>query len=295
MRNKLAILALPALLAVMPLSAQDSEITYKSTELASGMYMLEGQGGFGGGNMTVSIGGDGVVLIDDGLPPLTDTLLGAIGELTKDPVAFVVNTHAHGDHVGGNEALGKKGATIVAHDNLRRQMIAAGGEDNPTPKEALPVLTFSDAVTFHLNGREAFVFHVERAHTDGDLAIHFVKDNVIHAGDVFFNGLFPYVDLDGGGSVEGFIAAQTHIISLSDDKTKIVPGHGPLANKKDLQAARDMLADALERVRKLVRAGKSEEEILETNPLADYHDDWNWGFISTERMTKTLIRELMED
>ena len=298
MRIRFAVLALLPAVLLTPVLAQDSEITYKSTELAPALYMLEGEGGFAGGNMSLSMGEDGVVLIDDGLPPLTAKLLTAIGKLTRGPIEFVINTHAHGDHVGGNELLGKNGATIVAHDNLRFRMISDGMPTPdgtvPTPRDALPVLTFSDAVTFHLNGREAFVFHVEHAHTDGDAVIHFREDNVIHAGDVMFNRLFPYIDLDSGGSVEGFIAAQERILALADEQTKIVPGHGELADRKDLVAAVEMLKDARDRVRKRVGAGQSEEEILAANPLADYHDDWNWEFITTERMTKTLYRALTE-
>ena len=280
----------------MPALAQDAKISYKSTELAKGLYMLEGEGGFAGGNVGLSTGEDGVVLIDDGLPPLTGTLLAAIGKLTPAPVKFVINTHVHGDHVGGNEALGKSGATIVAHDQLRERMLKDGLTSaegpQPVPEDALPVVTFSDSVTFHLNGRAAFVFHVARAHTDGDAVIHFRDDNVIHAGDVMFNGLFPFIDLDSGGSVDGYIAAQERILGLADEQTRIIPGHGPLAGKKELQAAVDMLKGARERVRALVVAGKSEAEILAANPLADYHDKWNWGFITTERMTKTLYRAL---
>ena len=299
MRKKLTLLALLPTLFFTPLQAQDSEISFKSSEVAPGLYMLEGEGGFAGGNLGLLTGEDGVVLIDDGLPPLTEKLLAAIGKLTGDPIDFLINTHVHGDHIGGNEALGKAGATIVAHDKLRQRLVTdgmtTGAGQVPAPKDALPIVTFSDAVTFHLNGRDAFVFHVERAHTDGDAVIHFREDNVIHAGDAMFNGLFPFIDLDTGGGVGGYIAAQERILALADEETKIIPGHGPLASKHDLQAAVDMLKDAYARVRKLVEGDQSEEEILAANPLADYHDDWNWGFITTERMTKTLIRDLTEN
>ena len=149
-----------------------------------------------------------------------------------------------------------------------------------------------DAVTFHLNGHTANVFHVANAHTDGDSVIHFPEANIIHAGDTMFHRLFPYIDMDGGGSVEGFIAAQKKMISLANDETKIIPGHGELANKADLQAALDMLEDAQSRVKALVDAGKSQEEVVAENPLADYHDGWNWGFITTRIMTETLYRSL---
>ncbi len=249
--------------------------------------MLEGQGGFAGGNLGLITGDDGVVLIDDGLEPLAAMTLAAIESLTGDPVDFVINTHAHGDHTGANEALHNNGATVVAHDNLRRQMIKDGSN-----RAALPELTFTDAVTFHLNGHTASVFHVANAHTDGDSVIHFPEVNLIHTGDVMFNKLFPYIDMDRGGSVDGFIAAQKKIIALADDATKIIPGHGELANKADLQAAINMLEDAQARVKALVDAGKSQEEVLAENPLADYHDSWDWGFITTERMTETLYISL---
>jgi len=299
MRVKLLLIAPVALaLVLVPMStpAQESGISFKSTQLASGLFMLEGVGGFAGGNLGVLAGEDGVVLIDDGLPPLTDELLAAIGQLTEQPIEFLINTHVHGDHIGGNEALGEAGATIVAHDKLRERLAAEGvttaNGQVPAPKAALPVVTFSDAVTFHLNGRSAHVFHVEHAHTDGDAVIHFRDDNVIHAGDVMFHGLFPFIDLDSGGSVQGFLDAQRAILALADSETKIIPGHGELADKADLEAAIEMLENSSARVRALLDAGKNEEEILAENPLAEYHDTWNWGFITTERMTKTLIRDL---
>jgi glyoxylase-like metal-dependent hydrolase (beta-lactamase superfamily II) len=296
MRPSRAILALCLFLFLGPVAAQEGEITYKTTEVAPGLYMLEGEGGFAGGNIGLSVGEDGVVLIDDGMPPLTDKLLAAITTVTDDPVSFVVNTHAHGDHVGGNELLGQKGATIVAHENLRQRMIDDGmpSPDGPvpTPKDALPVLTFNDQVTFHLNGRRAVVFHVPHAHTDGDSMIHFPDDNVIHAGDVLFNGLFPFIDIDSGGSLDGFVAAQQKILSLADDETTIIAGHGSLAKRADVMASIAMLEDGRDKIAALIKAGKSEEEILEANPLSGYHDDWNWGFITTERMTKTFYRAL---
>lgn len=280
-------LALCTLSVAFAAAAQEQNISWKSTELAPGLYMLEGQGGFPGGNLGLITGDDGVVLIDDGLEPLVAVTVAAIESLTGDPIDFVINTHAHGDHVGANEVLHGKGATIVAHENLRTRMVKDGSN-----RAALPGLTFTDAVTFHLNGHTAKVFHVANAHTDGDSVIHFPEVNVIHAGDVMFNHLFPYIDLDGGGSVAGFIAGQKKIIALANDETKIIPGHGALANKADLQAAVDMLEDAQARVKVLVDAGKSQEEVIAGNPLADYEDGWSWEFITAERMTKTIYRSL---
>jgi glyoxylase-like metal-dependent hydrolase (beta-lactamase superfamily II) len=278
-----------ALISTGPILAQQAEITFKLSELSEGLYMLEGQGGFAGGNVALLTGSDGVILIDDALEPMADKLIKAIEEHTEQPVDFLINTHVHGDHIGGNAALRQSGATIVTHDNIRERMIA-----DSAAKDALPEVTFSDEVTFYLNGHTAFVFHVAHAHTDGDAVIHFPEVNIIASGDILFNGLFPFIDLDTGGSVPGYIAAQEKILSMADDETKIISGHGPQGDKADLQTAHDMLIDALSRVKRLVDVGKSKDEILAENPLASYHDDWNWGFITTERMTQTLYRSLTE-
>ncbi len=269
--------------------AQESEISFKSIELSEGLYMLEGQGGFVGGNLGLLTGSDGVILIDDALEPFSDLVIKAVDEHTQAPVDFVINTHVHGDHIGGNVALHNTGATIISHDNIRHRMLA----DN-TARDALPEVTFADSVTFHFNGHTAFVFHVPHAHTDGDAAIHFSEVNIIHSGDLLFSGIFPFIDLDSGGSVSGYIAGQEKILSMADADTKIISGHGPLASKADLQTAHDMLVDALARVKGLVDAGKSEDEILAENPLALYHDDWSWYFITTEKITQTLYRSLTE-
>jgi len=275
-----------------PAVAQDVATRIQSTEVVPGLYMLEGADGqFAGGNMGLLIGDDGVVLIDDGLEPVGAALLDAIADLTGDPVDYLINTHVHADHVGSNAAIHEAGATIVAHDNIRSRM--ASDAENPVSATALPEITFSDSVTLHLNGMRLHVMHVANAHTDGDGIILFPDINVIHTGDVMFNGLFPFIDMDAGGSVEGYLAAQDRVIGLADDETIIIPGHGPLAKKADLQRTRNMIADCYARVRSLVAAGKSEEEIVAANPLADYHDDWNWDFITTERMTRSMVRGAM--
>lgn len=290
---KIRILAVvPLLLGSATLFAQGDEIRVQSTEIVPGLYVLDGADGkFAGGNMSLLTGDDGVVLIDDGLEPVGAALLAAIGELTGDPVDYVINTHIHGDHVGSNAAMHRHGATIVAHDNIRKRLLEATG-DNATPEDALPAVTFSDAVTFYLNGQKAYVFHVMNAHTDGDAVIHFPDVNVIHAADVFFNRVFPFIDLGTGGSVEGFLAAQDKIIAMANDDTIIIPGHGPVATKEDLVTARAVLADCHARVGKLVARGLSEDEVVAENPLADYHDTWNWNFITTERMTRQMYQSL---
>ena len=266
---------------------QSTEMSWEATELAAGIYFLEGAGGFPGGNMGLLTGGDGNVLIDDGLSETTALTVASIERMTDGPVSFVINTHAHGDHTGANPAYADSGATIVAHDKLRRALEA----DPQFDKRGLPQLTFNDSVTFHLNGQTAFVFYVPDAHTDGDAAIHFPDANVIHAGDLFFNTVFPFIDLDGGGDVDGFIAGQQKLLSLANDATKIASGHGPLGDKADLQAAVDMLIDARKLVSDLVDAGMTREQVLVANPLGRY-DAWSWDFITTEVMTNTLYRAL---
>jgi len=286
MKSRLmACLVMVALAA--PAVAQQDDSNWKSQQVVPGIYMLESDRGFAGGNLGLLVGDDGVVLIDDGVPTITATTVAAVENLTGDPINFVINTHAHGDHTGANAHYMQQGATIVAHDNLRDALT----RDDQYDQSALPELTFSDSVTFHLNGHTAYVFHIPAAHTGGDAAIHFTDVNVIHTGDVLFNRLFPFIDLDGGGSVDGYIAGQKRLVALADGNTKIIPGHGPLASRVDLQAALDMLVDAKARVKALVDAGKSLDEVKAANPLTAY-DAWSWDFITTERMIETLYRDL---
>ena len=287
--------AVLVLVSAGSLLAQQTETTFESIELSDGLYMFQGQlfegpEGFAGGNFALLTGSDGIILIDDAIAPMAENVIKAVEAHTKQPVDFLINTHVHGDHTGGNAALHETGATIVTHDNIRHRMIA----DNAA-RAALPEVTFSDDVTFHLNGHTAYVFHVPNAHTDGDAVIHFPEVNIIAAGDILFNGMYPFIDLDSGGTVSGFLAAQDKILSMADADTKIISGHGPLASKSDLQTAHDMLFDARARVKDLVDAGKSEADVLAENPLASYDDGWSWFFISTETMTKALYRSLTEN
>ena len=288
--RKLALL----LILVAPVAmAQDFATAYQSEEVAPGIYHLTGADGFGGGGVGLLVGDEYVVMIDDALYPTGDALLSAVKKIAGRPADFVINTHVHGDHVGSNQLMAGEGAVIVAHDNIRKRMI--GDEQLNTGPGALPVITFADNVTFHVNGEEAFVFHVENAHTDGDAAILFRNANVIAPGDIVFRALFPFIDLDNGGSVSGYKAAMAKLIDMADDETRFLSGHGPVATRADLETDLAMLVDAEARVRKLLDAGMSADAIVEKNPLAEYHDAYDWGFITTERMTRTLIRSLTED
>ena len=264
----------------------------KTTEVVPGIYMVEGVDGFAGGNMSLLVGDDYVAMIDDGIEPVAPLLLEHVTETAGRPINFMINTHIHGDHVGGNAHFAENGTVVFAHDNIRKRLLEdskdAGGDGG------LPVVTFAEGVTFHLNGLDAKVFHVPRAHTDGDAVIHFPDVNVIHAGDIMFHKLFPYIDLDSGGTVSGYIAAQQKLISMADDATKVIPGHGGLATKADLQRDLMALTDSQARVKLLVDQGKTVDEILQENPLSVYHDEYNWSFITTEIMTRTLYRSLTE-
>lgn len=299
MKSLAASATLAILLSVsMACHADDGapKLEFSATPVSPGLYMLMGVGGFTGGNIGLSIGDDGVVMIDDSMPPMLDIMKSAIRSVTDKPVDFLINTHVHGDHTGNNVVIASDGAHIVAHENLRKHLLEHGVQTadgmKPAPKAALPVITFSSEMNFYLNGQDAHIFHVAHAHTDGDIVILFRGANVIHTGDVLFNGLFPFIDLDGGGSVAGYLAAQKQILALTDDKTKIIPGHGPLASRADLKAAIDMLEDSMALISAQIKAGKTEEETVAMNPLSRYHDKWNWGFITTEKMTRQLYAGL---
>ena len=276
-------------------SAQDWLATsFDHVEVSPGIYMLRGaDSGFPAGGTNLLVGDEYVVLIDDGFAPLGPLLLEKIEELAGRPADFIINTHAHGDHTGSNQYLAEQGAVIVGHDNLRSRM-----KDDPqqnTGPGALPIVTFSDEMTFHVNGHEAYVFHLPTAHTDGDAAILFREANVIATGDILFRSMFPFIDLDKGGSVHGYMAAMQKLIDMADDETKFMPGHGPVASRADVQKDLDMLRDGEALVKALIDKGMTEEEIIAANPLSIYHDEYNWGFITTERMTSTFIRSLTTD
>jgi glyoxylase-like metal-dependent hydrolase (beta-lactamase superfamily II) len=253
-----------------------SSVEIKTTQVAEGIHMLEGSGG----NIGLSVGGDGVFLIDDQFAPLTEKIVAAVASIDDRPIGFVLNTHWHFDHVGGNENLGRAGALIIAHDNVRVRLATdqvsatMGRTIEALATEGLPVVTFSDSVTFHLNGDEIHVFHVPPAHTDGDSIIYFVNGNVLHMGDVFFSGRYPFIDVSAGGSIEGLVAACDQALELADASTKIIPGHGPLSGRMELEAYRDMLAGIRDAVKPLVAAGATLAEVRAADPLAPFNASW---------------------
>jgi glyoxylase-like metal-dependent hydrolase (beta-lactamase superfamily II) len=271
-----------------------SKVQIQTVDVAPGVHMLVGSGG----NIGVSSGSDGVLIIDDQYAPLTDKIRAAVGAISKDPIRFLVNTHWHGDHTGGNENLGGAGAVIVAHENVRRRMSTEQVSEffkrttPASPKAALPVMTFAEDVSFHVNGDELHVFHVDPAHTDGDSIIHWKNANVFHMGDLYFSGGFPFIDLDSGGSVDGVISATEKVLALANDSSKIIPGHGPLSNKKELTAYRDMLKTIRSRIQSQVTAGKSLEEVKASGPTKEWDETLGKGFINGERLTEFVYRSL---
>jgi len=271
-----------------------SKVEVKAEKVAEGVYMLTGSGG----NIGLSVGKSGTYLIDDQYAPLSDRILAAIKAITPDPVRFVVNTHWHGDHTGGNENMGKAGALLIAHENVRRRMsseqfIALFGNKIPaSPEDALPVVTFTDAITFHWNGDEIRVYHVPPAHTDTDSIGHFVRADVVHTGDVFFNGSYPFIDTSSGGRIDGVIEAAERVLAGTGPATRFIPGHGPVGSRADLQAYRDVLKAVRDRVAKLKAEGKSRDEVIAAKPTADHDAKWGTGFIKGDVFTGIVYDSL---
>ena len=275
-----------------PVGAQqnmaDVEIT--TIELEGDLFMLMGRGG----NIGLSVGDDGAFLIDDQFAPLTEKILAAVAAVTDQPVRWVLNTHWHGDHTGGNENLGEAGAMIVAHENVYRRMNPAEfaglvGRSDQAPRAALPVVTFDQGVRFHWNGRHIEVTHIGTAHTDGDAIVHFPRANVFHMGDTFFRGRYPFIDVDSGGDVDGVIEAANFVLERSSEGTRIIPGHGDLATPEHLREYRDMLETVRLRVAGLVANGRTEDQVVAAAPTADL--DAVWGD-NPERFVRAVYRSL---
>lgn len=290
----LAALSLSFVIAALPTTAQEAEVEIKTQLVAPGVYMLVGSGG----NLGLSVGEDGAFLVDDQYAPLTEKIRAAVAKVTDKPLRFVLNTHWHGDHTGGNENLGKAGVLIVAHDNVRVRMSAEhvskfwNGTLPPSPKAALPVVTFTNRVSFHLNGDRIDAFHVPPAHTDGDAVVHVTGANVVHMGDLYFNGLYPFIDVESGGNVDGVIAAADQVLAMIDDETKVIPGHGALSNKGELKAYRDMLATVRDRVAKLIAEGKTEAEVIAAKPSAEWDETWGKVFLKPEQFIQLVYASL---
>jgi len=293
-RRWIAAIATPVVFSQVPsrLRAQDFDtVQVTSTKLAANVHMLVGSGG----NIGLMVGDDAVFVVDDQFAPLTPKILAAIKAITPQPVRFVLNTHWHFDHTGGNENMGQAGALIFAHENVRKRMsteqfIEALNRKQPaSPRGALPVITFTDTVSFHLNGDSIVVFHVAPAHTDGDVVVRFTKSNVVHTGDLFVSDRFPFVDRSSGGSIHGIIGAAERMLAMTDAQTKIIPGHGPLSDRARLQAYHDMLVVMRDRMRKEIAAKHTIDQVLASNLTATYDKEWPNG---RERFLRILYQEL---
>jgi glyoxylase-like metal-dependent hydrolase (beta-lactamase superfamily II) len=265
-----------------------SKVEIKTTDLGDNMYMLEGQGG----NITVAVAKDGIIMVDGQYAPLHDKIKAAISTISNQPIKYLINTHFHADHVGGNEPFARDGATVVAEINVKKRLEAGttngltGVKTPPAPPAALPSKTYTGAFQIRMRGRVADLRHPENAHTDGDTYVWFKTANVLSTGDTFTNGRYPNIDFANGGNIRGMIAATDAYLKLTNAKTRIVPGHGPLADKAALAEYRTMLVTARDRMEKLVKEGKTEDDVLAAKPFADLDAKW----APTELASRNFIR-----
>ena len=291
---KVFLLLIVSLLFAVSASAQTdfSKVQMKATKVAGNVYMLEGAGG----NIGVSVGDDGLLIVDDQFAPLADKIRAALKGIADKKLHFILNTHWHGDHTGGNVAFGPE-ATIIAHDNVRKRLSTEqksavfNSTTPPSPKEALPVITFDQTLTVHFNGEDISAIHYPHGHTDGDSVIFFSASNVVHLGDDFFAGRFPFVDLESGGSVEGLIKNVGELITKIPNDAKLIPGHGPISTLDDLKSYHRMLQQTTEIVRGKIKAGKTLDQIKSEGLPAEWAP-WGTGFIKTDRWVETIYRSL---
>jgi cyclase len=293
-------LLLISLLSVMNVCANAQEIpdqAVKIIKLTDNIHVLMGVGG----NIAVSSGADGVFIVDDDMPPIAAKIEAAVRSIQDEPVRMVFNTHWHFDHTGGNKHFGEQGALIVAHDNVRERMSTTqfsalfNTESKPSPDVALPVVTFDQSITFHLNGGTIRALHVPAGHTDGDAVLFFEEANIVHMGDLFFNRMYPVIDISAGGSARGMIAAIDTVIPMLNEDTVLIPGHGPVGDVEDLKAFRKMLAVVTNRIQLLVDDGKTVEEVLALNPSINFDDPWVWNFMPPERFVKLIYDSVVAD
>jgi len=290
MRKLLVILT--AFLPLVALAQQQdySKVEIKVVKITEHVYMLQGAGG----NIGVSVGDDGIVIVDDEFAPLAPKIKEALKAISNKPIKFIINTHYHGDHTGGNEIFGRDG-TIIAHDNVRKRLESGTktvfGDVPPAPKGALPVVTFNDRATIHVNGEDIRLIHLPHGHTDGDTMVEFTKSNVIHLGDDYFLGIFPFVDLDNGGSVKGLIVNLDKLYPTLDKDVKLIPGHGGLGDKPNLNEWMNMLKGTVAIMNEAVQRGETLEDVKKNRTLVAW-SNWATDFMPLERYEELLYREL---
>jgi cyclase len=283
---------------VPTLWAQDrSKVEIRTIPVAENLYVLAGAGG----NIALLTGDDGTLLIDDGYKELTEKTSAAVEAVSKTPIRLVVNTHWHSDHVGGNGEMAGMGAVVIAHESVRGRMsedrhLAVVDRDVPaSPPAALPKITFPDASTLYWNGEEVNLLHVPPAHTDGDSLVYFRKANVLHAGDTYFNGMYPFIDVNAGGSLDGMVKAADLALTLVNDQTKIIPGHGPLSDAAELKRYRNMLATVRDRVRALIKEGKSREEVIAAKPTGEFDGKWGGSWLPPDKWVGLVYDGMSKD
>lgn len=278
---------LSILLVSTTVAQQDfSKVEIKATQVSGNVYMLEGSGG----NIGVSVGADGILIVDDQFAPLADKISAALQQLNPGKLKFVLNTHHHGDHTGGNAAFGAKEATIIAQSNVRQRL----ARDEKIARVALPVITFDQAASVHFNGEEIRLLHVGIGHTDGDSIIFFTKANVVHMGDQYVSQGWPYVDFGSGGDVDGYIATQQAVLAKVTPDTKIIPGHGPLSTVEDLRTYNAMVVESVALVRKGMAAGKTLEQ-LRADGLPEKWAAFGKGWITNVRWIETIYNQSHKD
>jgi cyclase len=294
-------LAAPALAQTPPAAAPPpppdfSKVEIKTTDLGDNVYMLEGQGG----NITVAVARDGIIMVDGEYAPLHDKIKAAIAVVSNQPIRYLINTHFHGDHTGGNAPFAKDGVTVVAHGNVRKRLEAGttngltGAQTPPVAADALPAKTYTGAFKIRMPGRVADLRHIANAHTDGDTYVWFKTANVLSTGDTFTNARYPNIDFANGGNIKGMIAAADTYLKLSNAKTRIVPGHGPLADKAALMEYRTMLTTARDRMAKLVKEGKSEDDVVAAKPFADLDAKWAPSELASKNFIRVVYHSLAD-
>jgi cyclase len=291
LRHAILLALLPAAVVAQP---NWDTVTVRAQALRGGVYMITGSGG----NIGLSVGRDAAFIVDDQYAPLTQKIIAAVKSVTNQPIKFVVNTHWHGDHTGGNENIGRTGALIVAHHNVRKRMSVEqfnslfNSRTPPSPAGALPVVTFNDSVSFHINGDELAAFHVPAAHTDGDVVVHFTRADVVHMGDTYFATGYPYIDVSAGGNVNGVIAVADQVLAGCKAGTIIIPGHGPVSNCDQLRTYRNVVASVRDRVRAAMERGQTLDQIKMAGLTSEFDAQWGNGFMRPPVFVELVYRSL---